>query len=300
LDVTITDGSVDFTAGSNPCVITVFINPIGDSDDVRNTPVKSPNWYGQTNPANPNRGFCGRHLMRLDTDGTTVNIIRSIGWEFIGYMGSSGEIILALDGKSQLKRSINEGESFSNFGSSFNGGIAGRNSPMALASGHDSQRAWVGLNNGTLVKVQNGVNTTVFSFDEWCTYNSVSGDWPGAAIVNGRRVPAVSGIAESFYDPNLLYICFYLFGAPYNMFQTRNALSAKPTWTCITSPDGLMGPIQGMTIHPITDEPVFRSSHGITWFKPDADHLANYNITKSIIDDLKNSSAGPLYIATPV
>ena len=149
-------------------------------------------------------------------------------------------------------------------------------------------------------KIQNGTVTTVFSFDQWCTDNKISGDWPGNAQVNGRFVPPVSGVAESWFNPNLLYCCVYLFGAPYQMFRTENALAASPTWECITAPGGLTGPLQGMSIHPLTDEPVIFSSHGTVWYKPKAEHLAAYTVTGSVVDDLRGGRGGTYWQKTKV
>jgi hypothetical protein len=289
LAVTISDGSVDFSAGANPKVFKIFVNPIA-SQTVLNPGTKNASFFGQANPEVGYRGISGRHVFEMDADGS-ISLVRTIAYPFQGYMGGDGNVVLATTGNSTLMRSTDEGKSFSTWASGL-GNFSGRGIPIVTASSHDTQRAYVGTADGMVKKIQNGTPKTVFSFDQWCTDNKISGDWPGNAQVNGRFVPPVSGIAESFYDPNLLYCCVYLFGAQYQMFRTENALAASPTWECITPPDGLAGPLQGMSIHPLTDEPVITSSHGTVWYKPKATHLAAYSITNSIIDDLRTGRGG--------
>ena len=289
LTVRINDGSADFTAGSAPKVFTIFVNPIA-SAQVLNPETKNGSQIGQVNPALGYRGISGRHVFEMDAGGG-ISIVRTIAYPFQGYMGRGGSVILGTNGNGTLMRSTNEGVSWSTFASSL-GNYSGRGFPIVAASSHDDQRAYVGTSDGMVKRIQNGTTTTVFSFDRWCTDNGITGDWPGNATVNGRLVPPVSGVAESWYNPNLLYCCVYLFGAPYQMFRTENALAASPTWECITSSGNLSGPLQGMSIHPLTDEPVTISSHGTVWYRPKAEHLAAYSITGSIIDDLRAGRGG--------
>ena len=289
LTVRISDGSVDFAAGAVPKVFTVVVNPLA-SVQVLNPDTKNVSQFGQANPAVGYRGISGRHVFEMDASGA-IALVRTIAYPFQGYMGRGGSVILATNGSGTLMRSINEGVSFSTFASGL-GNFSGRGFPIVTASSHDDQRAYVGTTDGMVKRIQNGTATTVFSFDKWCTDNGISGDWPGNATVNGRLVPPVSGVAESFLDPDLLYCTVYLFGAPYQMFRTENALAATPIWDCISSPGGLAGPVQGMSIHPLTDEPVTFSAHGTVWYKPKAAHLAVYAVTGSIVDDLRGGRGG--------
>jgi hypothetical protein len=295
LAVTISDGSTDYTAGANPHVITITVNPIG-SQTVLNPSVKPTSYYGATNPALGYRGISGRQVFELETDGTITNT-RTIAYEIVGYMGRTGTIVLGIGSTTSLMRSTNEGVSWTAWASGFPQ-ISGRGTPIACASSHDDQRAYVGTGSGLVVKIQGGVNKTIFDFNAWCVLNGVDGDWPGNSAGSAVMKPPISGVVESYYDENLVYCSTYLFGAPYMLFRTTNALAATPVWENITVDStgrGVFHPIQALFIHPITDEPIITSSHGNIMFRPSSAHRTTYGITKSMVDDLRAAPGGSFH-----
>lgn len=285
---TIADGSTNFTAGSDPCVITTVVNPVGSQAII--SPIPSTltiGFYGQQNPATSYRGGSGRYIFEMDVSGN-ITILRTLAQNFQGYMGTGGSIILCSNNSTTLYRSTDEGATGLGTVWASPGNFAPRGIPVVWPSHHNDQRAFVGSNNGRMRKIQNGVATTIFDLDAWLTEQGITTDLAGSAQVNGRWVPMVSGVVESFYDPDLLYVSTYVFGGPYNFFRTTNGTDAAPTWENLTESLGFSGWIQSITIHPITDEVLIETSHGTMFYKPDAAHLAAFGITSSIIDDLRS------------
>ncbi|HRO97553.1 MAG TPA: hypothetical protein PLY79_10865, partial [Ferruginibacter sp.] len=297
ITIKIDDGSIDFKAGAQPKVFTILVHPI-KTNTILNPSTKGNGYYGGTNPNVPHRGITGRSVFELATDGTS-SIIRTIPYEFMGYMGTDGTVV-ASSGNSTLMRGNDTGGAFTTWATNTgNFNPAGRQ--VVIGSRHNNQRAWLGTNNGMVKKVQNGTVTTVFSFDSFCTQHGISGGWPGGASVNGRMVPYCSGVMESAFDPNLLYACFYAVGMPMNFFRTKNALAATPIWENISAEGlvgwgpigsdvkgkGLLGPIQAGTIHPLTDEVFLFSTHGTVMFKPHPEHIVEYSLP-SVIDYIRS------------
>lgn len=308
LAVTISDGSTDFTAGSSPCVITITVNPIGGARKIVNPTTKDTAYFSQTNPAVSYRGICGRHVYEMDESGD-ISITATLTQAFVGYWGRSGDIVLCYSNgaNATLWRGTGEsaaGVTLSSWATNV-GNVAIRGTmPALIASSHDDQRAYAGLNNGKLVKVQNGAKTTIFDIDAWWTAQGITGgDWAGSAVVNGRNVPMVSGVAESWFDPNLLYVSMYHFGGDYCLFGTENALDATPIWVNITrdaAGRGLVQPIQNMTIHPLTDEPFLFSAHGTVMVRPKEAHRIAHGITSSLIDHLRAGPGGSYHSTQPI
>lgn len=300
LAVTISDGSVDFKAGANPCVITITVNPLGGARTILNPATKNQSVFGGVNPALGYRGFSGSHVFEMATDGS-ISLIRTLAYPGAGYMGPSGNVLLGYSGNSTLMRSTNEGVSWATFASSL-GNFAGRGSPIIAASSHNDQRAYVGCADGKVKRIQGGTVTTIFDFDAWCGANGITGGWPGLAGTNVGR-PPVSGVVESHYDPNLVYCSLYLFGGPYQLFRTRTALATTPVWENITKEPGGRGifhPIQSLVIHPLTDEIIATSSHGNVMHRPEAGHRTAYNITVSMIADLRAGPGGDYHITSKI
>lgn len=294
LQVLIADGSTDFTAGANPCVITITVNPVGGARTILDPSVMDIAYFSASDPSDQSRGISGRHKFSMDASGT-ITLDGTISNSFVGFMGTSGDVLLAYSGNGTLMRSTNGGSSFTSWATGVGNYMARSSMPAICASSHNNARAYVGINNGIVYKVQDGTKSIIFDFDAWAVANGISGDWGGAAVRNGRNVPMISGVAESFFDPNLVYCCTYFFGAPYCFFRTENALAASPTWENITfdaANRGLVQPIQNMTIHPLTDEPILFSAHGTVFVKPKQAHRTAYNITASIVDDLQAAPGG--------
>jgi hypothetical protein len=292
LAVTISDGSSDFTAGANPKIFTITVNPIG-LQTVLNPAVKTVSYYGAVNPATPYRGISGRNVFELETDGS-ITLTRSIAYEVCGYMGTGGSILLGFGGDTSLMRSTNEGVSWSSWITGIPA-MDGRGTPIAIASSHDDQRAYCGTGIGNVYKVQNGTRTLIFDFNAWCVLNGVTGSWPGNSAGSSVNKPPISGVAESYFDPNLVYCTTYLFGGPYMVFRTKNALAATPVWENITVDStgrGIFHPIQAMFISHLTDELIITSSHGNTMYRPEASHRTTYGITNSMVDDLRAAPGG--------
>lgn len=304
LTATINDGSTDFRAGANPAVFTITVNPIGGARTILNPSVKDASVYSQANPVTTYRGISGRHVFEMATNGT-IALTRTIDFSFAGYMGRGGSIILGYDGNTTLKRSTNEGLTWSTWASGLQN-FNGKGTATLRASSHDSQRAYTGTVNGRVQKVQNGVATTIFDFDGWCTDNGISGDWPGTSVVNGRQVPIVSGVAESWFDPNLVYCSTFIYGADLNFFRTKNALAASAAdveWENITRDvvgRGLPQTIEFLDCHPLTDEVLLYSSHGTVMEAPEAAHRAAYSIANSLIDDLRAQPGGAYHATQPI
>lgn len=304
ITVTISDGSIDFKAGATPKVFTILVEPI-KTNTILNPSVKGNGYYAQTNPGVPHRGITGRSVFELSTDGVP-SIVRSIPYEFMGYAGADGTVIAA-SGNQTLMRGNDTGGAFTTWATNI-GNFNPMGRPVVIGSHHSNQRAWAGTSNGMVKKVQNGVVTTVFSFDAFCTQHGISGGWPGFATVNGRLVPGCTGVYESAFDPNMLWACFYAVGMPMCLFRTRDALSASPTWENCTAEGlvgwgpiaadikgrGLMGPIQAMTGSPLTDEPALLSTHGTILVQPPADHIATYSLP-SVIDYIRSLPGGEYY-----
>ncbi|HRO90374.1 MAG TPA: hypothetical protein PLC06_07745 [Promineifilum sp.] len=304
ITITVSDGSVDFKAGANPKQFTIRVEPI-KTNTILNPGTKGSGYYGGTNPGVPHRGITGRSVFELATDGSS-SIVRTIPYEFMGYMGTDGTVVAA-SGNSTLMRGNDTGGSFTNWanaGGNFN--PMGRQ--VVIGSRHSNQRAYCGLSNGRVKRFDSGTPQEIFSFDAFCTQHGISGDWPGTATVNGRMVPPCTGLWESAFDPNMLWACFYAVGMPMNLFRTRDALSANPTWYNCTAEGlvgwgpiaadikgrGLMGPLQAMTGSPVTDEPVVFSQHGTVMIKPPPDHIATYSLP-SVIDYIRSLPGGNYY-----
>lgn len=302
LQVTISDGSVDFKAGSNPCVFTIEVNPIGGARTIFTGATTTPGYFSQTNPATHYRGGSGRHVFEMDTGGT-ITILRTLSYEFLGYAGTGGSIILGYSANgSTIWRSTNEGVSWTQMASGL-GIVNGKGNPVLYASNHSDTRCYAGLNNGKALRVDGATKTTVFDLDAWCTLNGVTPSWPGSALVNGRYMPMISGIVESNYDPNLVYLCTYMYGAPYTFFRTKNALDATPVWENITydaASRGLVQPIQFLSIHPVTDEVFMFSAHGTVMHRPEQSHRTTYGITASLVDDLRAMPGGDYTSVQPI
>ena len=296
LAVTISDGSTDFKVGANPCVFTITVNPVGGARTITNPTTKSTAWYGAVNRALGYRGCSGRHIFEMATDGT-ISLIGGLSQDFVGFMGDTGNVILCYSGTGTLHRgtSADNGQSYtiSQWITGL-GNFAGRGMPIVFASSHNDQRAYCGMNNGIVKKIQNGVATNIFNFDTWCDENGVSTTGVPGVSQGGRNVPACSGVAESWFDPNLVYASFYTFGANLLFFRTENALAATPVWENITLDDagrGLQQAIQGISIHPLTDEVILYSSHGMIMRRPKAAHRTLYSLP-SLVSDLQASPGG--------
>lgn len=296
LQITISDGSIDFRAGANPCVFTITVNPIGGSITITNPATKTPAWYGAVNPAVSYRGCSGRHIFEMATDGT-ITRIGGLSQDFVGFLGSTGNVILCYSGTGTLYRgtSADSGQSYtiSQWITGL-GNFSGRGIPVVAASSHNDQRAYCGMNNGIVKRIQNGVATNIFNFDTWCDQNGVSTTGVPGVVSGGRNVPPCSGVAESWFDPNLLYASFYTFGANLTLFRTENALASTPAWENITLDSvgrGLHQPVQGMSIHPLTDEVFLFSSHGTVMRRPPAAHRTLYSLP-SLVSDLQASPGG--------
>jgi hypothetical protein len=309
LAVTISDGSVDWKAGTTPGIITVTVNPVGGTRTILNPATKDTCVFGRVNPAVGYRGISGKHVFEMATDGS-ISLITTLSQAFVGFLGTTGNVILGYSGAATLYRgtSTNGGQTYAF--SSWSTGIdnfSGRGTPVVVASSHDDERAWVGLGKGRVQKIQGSggtpTKTTIFDFDAWCTLNGITSSVVGANQINGRWVPSVAGVAESFYDPNLVYCACYTFGASLLFFRTKNALDATPDWENITldgAGRGLMQPIQGMNIHPLTDEVFMYSSHGLVMHRPEESHRTTYSITDSLIDDLRAGPGGDYHITSKI
>jgi hypothetical protein len=288
LAVTISDGSVDHTAGANPKVFSVYVNPLG-AHDVLSRGIQNSGWAGEANPTTPSTGCSGRFKWSMNSSGVVAKGAQ-LTYDFLGYGGTAGTVIYGHVGNSTIWRSTNEGTSW---GASawWSGGTGAANSfegvdaKAVCCSRHDDARVYIGTRAGTVRKLQAGVSTTVFDFDAWCDAEGVTTPFGGATLVGGRYVPIITGVGESFFDPNLVYCVTYIYGARFMMFRTKNALAATPVWENITL-DGFMGPATGMRIHPLTDEPLVFSRHGTTVFRVDAAHRETYSIANSLGDTI--------------
>lgn len=304
LAVTISDGAVDFTAGANPAVFTITVNPIGGPITILDTTVKSAAWYGGVNPALGYRGISGRHIFEMATDGT-ITRIGGISQEFAGFMGTTGNVIVCSSGNNTLYRGVSSdsGQSYTLTQWATNlGNFIPRAQPLVIGSSHNDQRAYVGLADGTVKKIQNGVATTVFNFNTWRTANGIAHDgWPGL-VRNGFPTPGVCGVSESFQDPNILYATVYLIGGHYLFFKTENGLDASPTWVDITRDEagrGLLTPTQVMEIHPLTGEVFLLSSHGSVMRRPPLAHRTLYSLP-SLVSDLQAAPGGDYHITSKI
>jgi hypothetical protein len=307
LAVTISDGSVNFTAGANPAVITITVNPIGGAITITNPATKSPAWYGQVNPAIGYRGCSGRHIFEMATDGT-ISRIGGLDRDFVGYMGSTGAVILCYSsgsGEKTLWRGVSSdnGQSYTITSWATNvGNFVPRSQPLIKASAHNDQRAWVGLADGTAKRYQNGVGTVVFNFNTWRSLNGIAhGGWPGL-LRDGVQTPGMCGIAESWQDENIVYASVYVIGGHYLLFKTENALAATPVWTDITRDDagrGLLTPTQVMEISPLTGEVFLLSSHGSVMRRPPQAHRTTYNLP-SLVSDLQAAPGGDYHITSKI
>lgn len=303
LQVTISDGSVDFKAGATPKVFTITVNPIGGARTLFTSATTDPGFFSGTNPATHYRGCSGKNVFEMAADGT-ITILRSLTNPFVGYAGPSGNIILGYGASGgTIYRNTSEGSGSWTTMASGLGTVNGLGKPALCASRHSDTRCYAGLNNGKALRVDGATKTTIFDFDAWCTLNGVSGNWPGSTQINTRWVPIISGVAESAYNPNLVYVSTYLYGAPYTLFRTENALDAAPTWTNITrdaAGRGLVQPIQGIMLHPVTDELFLFSAHGTVMVRPKESHRTTYGITKSLVDDLRAMPGGSYTSTQPI
>lgn len=292
---------VDFA--SNVLYLGPFITGSSISD---NTPITN----------NDGAGSCLANGAATSITTGLVRNTRFIAYPFFGYMGSSGEVILGHSGNQTLMRSVNEGRNWTTWCTNA-GHFSPKGTPIITASSHDDQRAYTGTNTGQVKRIQNGIATEIFSYAKFCNANGITPTNPGKSVtVNGISylVPGCTGVVESWYDPNLLYAVFYVFGEPLCFFRTENALDTTPTWYNISSEGlvgygtipadikgvGLIGPLQGCSINRHTDEVFLRSSHGTVVFKPKASHLSFYNITDSLIDDLRAMPGSEYFKSVPV
>ena len=279
------DGSVDWKVGAT---VQYTVNPIGDWS-LMDFDAKTSAQVGQTNPAVPYRGCTGRYCIEMDTSGV-VTKLRTLAYTFQGYMGTSGNVILASDGDTTLRRSDDEGVTWTTFASGL-GSFNALGAPVVAASPSNDQRGYAGQINGKVIRIQNGVKATIFDFDAWCTERNISTSCPGTAAVNGRWCPPIMGIVESPKDPNLVHIALYTFGEPYALFRSKNAQAAAADveWENITfdaNGDGIGGPIQRMRQHKDTNEPILCSIVGTGIVDlPDGFRTANA-ITRSLLADL--------------
>lgn len=285
ITATFSAGGVAYTAGANPCVVTHDVEPVYDGTVINNG-TKAATQVGQVNPAVPYRGVSGRQVVEMATDGS-ISVIRTIPYLFQGYMGPSGNVILASSGTGTLMRSPDEGVTWTTFASGL-GNMAGVAFVIAAASPTDGQRAYAGLDNGLVKRIQSGVVTTIFDWDAWLTARGITTTSPGNSQRNSRWCPPVRGIVECPFDPNLVHICLYLFGEPYAVFRSLNAQAATPDWENITYDaldNGLAGPIQGLRQNLHTGEPLLISAKGTVMIDLPTGFRAAKGITRSLIAD---------------
>jgi hypothetical protein len=311
LTVTFADGSVDFKAGANPCIVTVTVNPIGGARTIYGAATRGPAYFSQTNPSTSYRGGSSRTIWEMDTSGV-IAATRSLTYDFMGYAGTSGDVILGYGASgSTIYRHANEGNTGASAWTTMATGlgtVSGKGNPVLCPSRHSSTRCYAGLQQGRALRVDGSVKTTIFDIMKWLVDHSVSlTGWSGSSsqTYNGvtAYVPMISGVAESYYDPNLVYVSTYCYGAPYTLFRTENALDAAPTWENITrdaAGRGLVQPIQSIAVHPLTDELFIFSAHGTVMFRPKESHRIAYGITSSLIDDLRAAPGGGYTSTQPI
>ena len=314
LTVTVSGGTTNVT-GQNAKTFVYDVHPLmNDNILVGATPL-SKSFFGETNPATTHLGISGRHRFSMDTAGV-VTRIGSTSHEFQGYMGPTGNIVLGSSSDTALVRSIDGGVSATAWYSSSNNFSPMGGARVAWGSHHDGQRAYVGSVDGRVRKIQDGSAKVIFSFADWVVLNGVvdathPATWPGTGVVvtsGGFSVPmpAVIGVAESWFDPNLVYCALHLYGAPYQFFRTKNALAGTPVWENMTDALGIgapasgfkgncyMGPVYSLFIHRHTDECILASQHGSLFFRPEAAHRALYNLP-SLVDHIRTLPGGNYY-----
>lgn len=299
LTITINDGNPDFGLSK---VFIVEVNPIGSATVPANS-IKTTAVIAGRNPDVPSTGFSGRHRYSLSASGV-LSLDGTITNDFVGF--SDANVCYSANGDSNaLYRSINGGSTFPT-GAWWSGGSGSEGSFGGLAiravspSTFDNQCVYIGTRTGKIKRLQGGssgvTETTIFDLDAYCDANGITDAFPGHAVVGGRRVPAVTGVVESYYDEELIYFTLHMVGAPYYVFRIRNAKSStghsNSTIDNITSgPGGLTDAINSkptsLRIHPITDEPVVTSRHGTIWFDPGDTHRATWGITSSICAQLR-------------
>lgn len=280
------DGGVDW---KTTAVVTYDVNPLGDYN-LMNNATRTSAQVGQTNPAVPYRGCTGRYSLEMDTSGV-VSLVRVLSYEFQGYMGPSGDVLLGVDGNTKMMRSPDGGASWTNIATFSGTDFGGVGHAVTAASPNDANRAYAGLKDGRVARVQNGVIAYIFDFDAWLTARGITTSCPGMAQRNGRWCPPVLSVVESPHDPNLVHAALYTFGEPYALFRCQNAQASSGwVWENITfdaNGEGLGGPIQRMRQHDHTSEPVLCSVVGTAWVDLPEGFRAAKGITASMIADTK-------------
>lgn len=232
----LSNGSSDYAAGSNPSEFTWYYNPIGDGailTGASSIATFGRGARGQRNPTDASKGCTGRNLYSMDAS-ANVTQTRQLPYEFSGY--SDGNVIWGLNGDT-IMRSPNEGQAWETaFAPPGQWSNLERNVGSILPSTHDNQRVYRANDAGQVHRIDNGGATLVFDYLAVMAVIYPGGTYAGAGSPNR---PGVKSVTEDPADPNLLHVAV-AYGGHASVFRSTVGGGAATAWVDVTAEEGLL------------------------------------------------------------